>query len=236
MIEIRRSNERGYADHGWLKSFHTFSFADYYDSRHMQFGPLRVINEDVIDGGAGFPTHGHREMEIITYPISGAVAHADSTGATGVIYPFEVQKMSAGRGIKHSEFNHLKDQKTHLLQIWIVPSEPGVDPYYEQKSFKEKILSKQATLIVSPTAESDSLKILQDVFLWAKQSDAGEVWQRTLAPSRAYWLQVVKGEVQVNNETVLSAGDAMGLSKESHLGIKSLSESEILFFDMTDQH
>lgn len=240
MYKIRKSNERGYFDHGWLKSYHTFSFAEYHDSNHIRFGPLRVINEDYIEGGAGFPTHPHRDMEIITYPISGALEHKDSTGASGVILPYEVQKMSAGSGILHSEFNHKTDQTTHLLQIWIFPNKKNLTPSYEQKNFESKISSYRPTLIVSSNAQNDSLLIHQDVNLWAKKSKSNEVWNIELNDQRKYWLQLISGELQVqmsNNSassTNLKSGDAIALDNETTLNINSLSESEILFFDMID--
>lgn len=231
MIQIRKSQDRGFADHGWLKSYHTFSFADYYDSAFMGFGPLLVINEDFIAPGAGFPTHGHKDMEIFTYPISGAVAHKDSTGAEGVIYPYEIQKMSAGSGIKHSEYNHLKNEPTHLLQIWIQPHTKGLKPQYEQKSFKEPIHSYEPTLILSPEGINNSFKIYQDAFVWVKKSQTDHLWNLDLNTERKYWLQVVSGNVKINN-TILSAGDAAALTNESAFHFYSATDSEVLFFDM----
>lgn len=238
MFHIRKSTDRGHADHGWLKSYHTFSFADYYDPAHMGFGPLRVINEDYISGGEGFPTHSHRDMEIITYPISGAIEHKDSTGSSGVIRPYEVQKMTAGKGIQHSEFNHLSDRETHLLQIWVMPRTNGLSPSYEQKNFQEKIDSGQNVLLVSPQGENESMKINQDVFLWAKKSRTQEKWEKALQPQRKYWLQIVKGQVQASFDTSsgqkanLGPGDALAISDEKHFVMTSLTDSEILFFDM----
>jgi redox-sensitive bicupin YhaK (pirin superfamily) len=200
----------------------------------MQFGCLRVINEDFIEGGGGFPAHGHRDMEIITYLISGAIEHKDSTGTSGVITPFEVQKMTAGRGIKHSEFNHFKDQSAHLLQIWIVPSQTELEPSYEQKNFKDQILSQKLTLLASQTGEQNSLKVFQDLSLWAKQSVNLEIFKQALLPRKCYWLQVVKGQLLFPSQQVLVAGDALSLTDESLLTFTSMGESEVLLFEMND--
>lgn len=238
MFHLRKSNNRGYADRDWLKSYHTFSFADYYDPNFMGFGPLRVINEDFIRGGEGFPTHSHRDMEIITYPIRGAIEHKDSTGSSGVIRPYEVQKMTAGQGISHSEFNHLPDSETHLLQIWIMPHTLGLRPSYEQKNFEEKISSGKEVLLVSAKGEQDSLKINQDVSLWAKKNLANEKWEKSLSAQRKYWFQLVKGQVEITvgkdsgKKEVLDAGDALALSDEKFIALTSQNESEFLFFDM----
>lgn len=238
MYQIRKSKERGYADHGWLKSYHTFSFANYHDPQFMGFGPLRVINEDFIDGGEGFPTHGHRDMEIITYLVKGALEHKDSTGSSGVINPYEVQKMSAGKGIRHSEFNHLKTSPTHLLQIWIEPNVTGIEPYYQQIDFKEQILTHAPVLLASSEDKPNTLKIHQDASLWVKLSKPNEVWEKPLNPNRKYWLQVVKGEININiselnkNPLKLDPGDAIALTENNMLQISSVGQSEILFFDL----
>lgn len=235
MLQIRKSSERGHFHHGWLKSFHSFSFGDYMDPAHMGFSSHRVINEDYIQAGKGFPTHGHRDMEIITYPISGAIEHKDSTGSSGVIYPYEVQKMTAGRGILHSEYNHLTNQETHLLQIWIVPHTNGLAPSYEQKNFKTEIQSGNATLLVSPNAEKGSLKIHQDAYLWAKQFNINEKLDWTLNSKRKYWLQVVKGNINVDlsdQSEKLQSGDAAKLEQESLLQLTALDSAEILLFDL----
>ncbi|MEK6774671.1 MAG: pirin family protein [Bdellovibrionota bacterium] len=231
MFQIRKSKERGYADRGWLKSYHTFSFSDYYDEKFMGFGPLRVINEDFIEGGQGFPTHGHQDMEIITYLMSGALAHKDSTGSEGIIYPYEVQKMTAGNGIRHSEFNYLKDKETHLLQIWIMPDKNGLTPSYEQKNFQDKINTGKDILLASLEGQEDSLKIHQDILIWAKKNKTNEKWQKELNPKRKYWLQVVKGELDLAS-TPLLAGDGLAIIEEEQLVLNSKDESEILFFDM----
>ncbi len=238
MYQIRKSKERGYADHGWLKSYHTFSFANYHDPQFMGFGPLRVINEDFIDGGEGFPTHGHRDMEIITYLVTGALEHKDSTGSSGVINPYEVQKMSAGKGIRHSEFNHLKASPTHLLQIWIEPNVTGIEPYYQQIDFKEQILTHAPVLLASAEDKPNTLKIHQDASLWAKLSKPNEVWEKPLNPNRKYWLQIVKGEVNISiselnkNPFKLDQGDAIALTENNMLQMSSIGQSEILFFDL----
>lgn len=231
MLTPRKSQDRGYFDHGWLKSYHSFSFADYHDPEHMHFGPLRVINEDFIKGGEGFPTHGHRDMEIITYPISGAIEHKDSTGSSGVIYPYEVQKMTAGKGILHSEFNHLKDKDTHLLQIWVLPRQKGLGPSYEQKDFRNQIESGKPILLVSPTGAHDSLHIHQDLHLWAKQSRNGEAWEPSIKSDRLYWIQIVRGKLRAGN-ILLEAGDGLSIQDEKKLEIESIENSELLFFDM----
>lgn len=240
MFQVRKSKERGYADHGWLKSYHTFSFANYHDPQFMGFGPLKVINEDYIEGGAGFPTHGHRDMEIITYLVAGALEHKDSTGSSGVINPYEVQKMSAGKGIRHSEFNHLKTEQTHLLQIWIEPNVTGIEPYYQQIDFKEQILSYQPVLLAGPEDSQKTLKIHQDASIWAKLNKPNELWEKQLNQNRKYWLQVVKGEININlSETAksktqiqLSQGDAVTITNSNMLQLSSINQSEVLFFDL----
>ncbi len=238
MYQIRKSKERGYADHGWLKSYHTFSFANYHDPQFMGFGSLRVINEDFIDGGEGFPTHGHRDMEIITYLVQGALEHKDSTGSSGVINPYEVQKMSAGKGIRHSEFNHLKTEQTHLLQIWIEPNATGIEPYYQQIDFKEQIFTYNPVLLASSEDKANTLKIHQDASIWAKLSKPNEIWDKQLNPNRKYWLQVVKGEVSISlselnkNTLKLDQGDAIAFSDNNMLQMSSFGQSEILFFDL----
>lgn len=234
MFQLRPSKDRGYFDHGWLKTFHTFSFADYYDPNYMGFGSLRVINEDFIQGGYGFPTHGHQNMEIITYPIDGAVAHKDSTGSSGVIYPFEVQRMTAGRGIRHSEYNHYPDKILHLLQIWLIPNQQNLPPSYEQKSFKKEISSPSCTLIASPTGESGSCTINQDTFIWVYKLSRNQPWSRDLNPQRKYWVQVVRGSANcLSIDQELFQGDGLAISAETNLKLISDSDdSEFLVFDM----
>ncbi len=230
MIQIRKSKERGYFDHGWLKSFHTFSFSEYYDPEWMGFNHLRVINEDWIEGGEGFPTHPHRDMEIITYPIEGALAHRDSTGGNGVIKPGEIQTMTAGAGIRHSEFNGLKDQTTHLYQIWIMPNEKGLKPAYDQKDFLKEIESGEPVLLVSPDAANGSLPIHQDARLWVRRVKIGVEWKLPIAKGRAGWIQIVKGEFQLGQHS-LKAGDAAGIENENQLVLKSNSDAEVLVFE-----
>lgn len=231
MIALRKSKDRGHFDHGWLKTYHTFSFADYYDPKFMSFGPLRVINEDTIEGGAGFPTHGHRDMEIITYVISGAVEHRDSTGSHGVIKPGELQKMTAGSGIRHSEFNHLKDQDTHLLQIWIVPDKAGYPPSYDQKDFSAKLSSGEVILLVSPNGAHGSLQIYQDMKLYGKRFLQQDSWKLKNEDKRIYWVQVVAGQGTVNDLAVES-GDGVALAEVDALEIQGDKGFEVLLFDM----
>jgi len=194
MISIRRAEDRGHFDHGWLKTFHTFSFADYYDPKFMGFGTLRVINEDTIAGGEGFPTHGHRDMEILTYVVEGAIAHRDSTGKEGVIRPGELQRMSAGRGVRHSEYNALEEGETHLLQIWIEPNETGIEPRYETRDFSAPLEKGEPVLLASPNGKSGSLEIAQDAWVWARRFTTGTEWHLPLSKGRLGWLQVIKGQ------------------------------------------
>lgn len=230
MFTIRRSKERGHANHGWLDSYHTFSFADYYDPKHMAFGPLRVINEDVIDGGAGFPTHAHRDMEIITYIIDGALEHKDSMGTSAVIRPGEVQHMSAGTGVRHSEFNPSKDQKTHLFQIWIMPLKEGIAPAYGQKKFEfEK--AKDMTLVVSHKGVDGSLPINQDADIYVAKWKKDQFSDFKLRPGGKAWIQMVKGSLQVNGQKLLSS-DAMAITEEESLKLKADEASEFLVFDL----
>ncbi len=230
MHTVRKAKDRGHANHGWLDSYHTFSFADYYDPRHMSFGALRVINEDVIDGGSGFPTHGHRDMEIITYIVEGALEHKDSMGTSAVIRPGEVQTMSAGTGVRHSEFNHLKDQKTHLFQIWIMPAKEGIAPAYGQKKFEfEK--AKGMTLVVSQKGLDGSLPINQDANIYVAKWKNGESSEFKIKQGRKAWIQMVKGTIQVNGKT-LSEGDALGVTDEELLKMQANESSELLFFDL----
>lgn len=234
MIALRKSKDRGHFDHGWLKTYHTFSFADYYDPKFMSFGPLRVINEDTIEGGSGFPTHGHRDMEIITYVISGAVEHRDSTGSHGIIKPGELQKMTAGSGIRHSEFNHLKDQNTHLLQIWITPDKAGYPPSYDQKDFSANLSSGNTTLLASPTGADGSLSIYQDMKLYGKRFLQQDSWKLKSEGQRIFWLQVVKGKGLVNDIAV-TAGDGVAIAEVDALDIHGDKGFEVLLFDMADK-
>jgi redox-sensitive bicupin YhaK (pirin superfamily) len=232
--EIRRAKSRGGFDHGWLKTFHTFSFGDYYDPKNMGVGYLRVINEDWVLGGEGFPTHGHKDMEIVTYIIEGALEHRDSTGGHGVIRPGEIQKMSAGRGIRHSEFNALKDQTTHLYQIWILPDRPGIEPGYEQTDFNASLNSGKPTLLVSPTGRDGSIVIRQKTELAAKRWVASEEWKTEVKSGDFLWVQVVKNEVQLNGVT-LHAGDgwaAIAGANDLELTLNAEPTAEALVFRM----
>src|SRR5262247_823658 len=202
MQEIRRSNERGYADHGWLKSYHTFSFADYFDPEHVEFGPLRVINEDRVQPGAGFGTHGHRDMEIISYVLEGALAHKDSMGNGSTIVPGDVQRMSAGRAVMHSELNHAEDAATHFLQIWIEPNVRGIAPGYEQKHFDAASKRGRLKLVASPDGAQGSLTIHQDARVYVALVDGEERVTHSLAKGRRAYVHVARGRLTVNGETL----------------------------------
>ena len=238
MITLRKSSERGHADHGWLVSKHSFSFADYHDPAHMGFGNLRVINEDRIAPGSGFGTHGHRDMEIVSYVLEGELAHRDSmgngqTGASesGVIRPGDVQRMSAGRGVMHSEFNHAKDATTHFLQIWIEPNELGLPASYEQRHFDDASKRGTLRLIASPDGRDGSVTIHADAAISAALVDGSETIERTLDPRRKTYVHVVRGSVDVNGRQ-LAAGDALGLVDERSLAISRGKDAEILVFDL----
>lgn len=234
MLIKRLSNERGYADHGWLKSFHSFSFADYYDPNFMGFGPLRVINEDWIAPGMGFGTHGHKNMEIITYVLEGELAHKDSMGNGKAILPHEVQRMSAGKGVLHSEFNHAKDATTHLLQIWVQPDVIGVSPSYEQTFFAPEEKRGKLRLVASPNGEDGSVTIHSSAKLFAALVDGTEKVQHTLASNRIAYLHVAKGSIDVNGNR-LSAGDAAMMAEEPSIQITNGEQAEILLFDLPIQ-
>lgn len=231
MITIRRSDERGQADHGWLNSYHSFSFANYYDPEHMGFRSLRVINEDRIAAGTGFPTHPHRDMEIITYVVSGAVAHRDSLGNTETIGASGIQKFSAGTGIAHSEFNPSSTEPLHLLQIWILPNQQGLRPGYEQKTFPPETKQGQWRKLASRDASDGSVKINQDAELYATILRSGEQQRYTLQPGRYAWVQVVKGEISLNGNALYS-GDGAAISEETDLTLEATSDAEILLFDL----
>ena len=238
MINVRKASDRGYADHGWLKSFHSFSFADYHDPRHMGFGNLRVINEDRIAPGTGFGTHGHRDMEIVSYVLSGELAHKDSMGngerdaaVSGVIRPGDVQRMSAGRGVMHSEFNHAPDDTTHFLQIWIEPAVRGIDPGYEQKHFDAASKRGMLRLIASPDGRDGSVTIHADASIYSGLFDAAEQLRRALDPARKTYVHVVRGGVTVNDRA-LHAGDALRLDGVNELVIEHGVDAEVLVFDL----
>jgi redox-sensitive bicupin YhaK (pirin superfamily) len=222
---------RGYADHGWLKSFHSFSFADYHDPEFMGFGPLRVINEDWIASGKGFGTHGHKDMEIITYVLEGELAHKDNMGNGRAIYPHEVQRMSAGRGVMHSEYNHAKDQTTHLLQIWIQPDLLGVEPSYEQTMFAPEEKRGKLRLVASPDGKDQSVTIHSNTRLFAGLIDGAEVVEHALEKNRIAYVYVARGQVIVNDEA-LEAGDALMIAEEDLINIGQGVDAEILLFDL----
>lgn len=232
MQTIRKSADRGQTRTYWLDSLHSFSFGEYHDRAHMGFGPLRVINEDFVRAEAGFPMHGHANMEIITYVLSGALEHKDSLGNGSAIRPLEVQMMSAGKGILHSEFNPSKDEDVHLLQIWIMPSERGTRPSYQQTAFDAQEFRNRLRLIVSPDGAEGSLKILQDAKLYAARMENAAVLSAALSEKRKYWLQVARGSVEVAGKT-LAQGDALALENEGgKADIKATADAEILFFDL----
>jgi hypothetical protein len=231
MIEIRRSADRGFADHGWLQSYHSFSFADYFDPRYVQFGPLRVINEDRVVPGSGFGTHGHRDMEIISYVLEGELAHKDSTGSSSTIRPGDVQRMSAGRGVLHSEFNGSHSQPVHFLQIWILPDVTGIAPEYEEKRFGPEEKRGRLRLIASPTGEQGSVTIHQDARVHAGLFDEAEHGVLDVAPGRRVYLHVARGTITANGQA-LAAGDALKLSGEPRLLLAHGSDAEVLVFDL----
>ena len=230
-ILIRRSDERGHFDHGWLDTYHTFSFADYFDASQMGFRALRVINEDRVEAGEGFPTHGHRDMEIITYVLEGSLEHRDSLGNGSVIKPGEVQRMTAGTGVRHSEKNPSRTEPVHLLQIWILPERPGLTPGYEQKNFSKKDLTDRLCLVAS-NENGKAVKVHQDVRLYASSISAGSEVEASLKKGRHAWLQVARGQVKLNGAQRLKAGDGAAISDETSLSIRADAPSEILLFDL----
>lgn len=231
MLTLRRSDERGYADHGWLQSFHSFSFAEYFDPAHMGYGPLRVINDDVIAPGRGFGMHGHRDMEIVTYVLEGELAHKDSLGNGASILPGDVQRMSAGKGIMHSEFNQALYKPTHLLQIWIEPTEKGLRPGYEQKNFSAEDKRGRLRLVASPDGRDGSVTIHADATLSVGLFDGAESAELALDPARKGYVHVARGQVVVNGQA-LNAGDALKLDGERTLAIEQGQQAEVLFFDL----
>jgi redox-sensitive bicupin YhaK (pirin superfamily) len=231
MIEIRRGQERGHANHGWLDSFHSFSFANYYDPAHMGFGPLRVINEDRVAPGQGFGTHSHRDMEIISYVLEGGLAHKDSIGNGSTIRPGDVQRMSAGTGVAHSEFNASREQPVHFLQIWIEPNVRGVKPSYEEKRFDEASKRGRLRLIASPDGREGSVTIHQDAFVYAALLEGAEAAEHTPGAGRRTYVHVVRGEVAVNGEA-LTHGDALKISGERSIRLDRGRGAEVLLFDL----
>ncbi len=230
MLRLRKAQDRGHANHGWLDTWHTFSFADYHDPEHMGFSVLRVINEDRVSPGQGFPTHPHRDMEIITYVLEGALEHKDSLGNGSVIHPGEVQRISAGTGIRHSEFNPSKDKPVHLLQIWILPNRQGVKPGYEQLRIDPAELHGKLRLVASPDGRRDSVTIHQDACVYAARLN-GDDMTHTLAAGRRAWLQVTRGTIGANG-TMLHAGDGAGIENEPVLRLTADNSAEVLLFDL----
>ncbi|GAB3751337.1 pirin family protein [Lysobacter olei] len=231
MITLRPANERGYANHGWLDSWHSFSFAGYHDPRHVHWGPLRVINEDRVQAGQGFGTHPHQDMEIISYVLDGALAHRDSIGNGATIVPGEVQRMSAGTGVTHSEYNHDQEGTTHFLQIWIIPAVRGIKPSYEQKAYPEAEKRGRLRLVASPDGSEGSVTIHQDARMYAGLFDGGETASLTLAPARLAYVHLARGKAVVNGHA-LAAGDALLFAEETRVEVEQGTGAELLVFDL----
>ena len=231
MIHVRPAETRGHIQLGWLDSRHSFSFGDYYDPAHMGFGPLRVINEDRVAPGAGFPTHGHRDMEILSYVMEGALEHRDSIGTGSVIRPGEVQRMTAGKGIRHSEYNPSRDDPVRFLQIWVEPERNGLAPSYEQKAFPEEERRNRLRLVAARDGRKGALTVHQDVALYSSLLDAGETLVHPLKAGRGAWLQLVRGQVAVNGEK-LAAGDGAALAETPNVSITGAEDAELLLFDL----
>jgi len=231
MIRVRKAADRGHFDHGWLNTYHTFSFADYYDAANMGFRALRVINEDRVQPGQGFGTHGHRDMEIITYVLEGALEHKDSLGTGSVLRAGELQHMTAGTGVRHSEFNPSNSEPVHLYQIWLLPKRNGLEPSYEQQAFAEDERQGKLRLVASPDGTDRSLTIQQDARLYLSTLDAGQAVAHALENGRHAWLQVLRGKIVLNGQP-LSAGDGAAISDEVNLEIKGHDNSEVLLFDL----
>lgn len=231
MLTLRDKDARGPTNAGWLKSKHSFSFGHYYDPEHMGFGPLRVINEDRVTPGAGFQTHAHDNMEIISYVLSGGLAHQDSMGNVSTIRPGDIQLMSAGTGVQHSEFNASKTEEVHFLQIWIMPQERNIAPSYQQKHFSEDELKNRFRVVISPDGAEDSLRINQDARMLAGRFDDGASAELAIEPERRYWVQIAKGAVEINGK-MTEAGDGVAIEDEGSIMIRAAAESEILLFDL----
>ena len=231
MITLRKSEERGATQIGWLDSKHSFSFGDYYDPAHESFGALRVINEDWIAGGGGFAPHGHRDMEIVTYLIDGALQHKDSIGGGGVIRPGEIQRMSAGRGIVHSEFNAARDRTAHLLQIWIMPAKTGLEPSYEQKAIDPAAIHNRFGRIAAPDPGPNEVRLVQDAQIWSAKLDKDAQATHLIGKGRRAWLQLVSGEVSVG-DVLLKPGDAAAIIDEESVAVRAIKPSEMLLFDL----
>ncbi len=231
MLTLRRANERGHADHGWLRTWHTFSFADFHDTDHMGFSALRVINEDFVESGQGFGTHPHRDMEILTWVLEGALEHKDSMGNGSAIRPGEMQYMSAGTGVTHSEFNHSKSELVHLLQIWILPNEAAARPRYAQKNFAPALEAGGLCLLVSPDGRDGSIAIRQDARVQAARTPTPREFKLDLGIQRSGWLQVARGGLRVNGE-ILAQGDGVAIGNERKLSIATEKDAEFLLFDL----
>jgi redox-sensitive bicupin YhaK (pirin superfamily) len=231
MLRIRRSEERGHADHGWLRTYHTFSFADYYDEEHVHYGTLRVLNQDFVAAGAGFPTHAHRDMEIVTVVLEGALEHRDSMGNGSRMVPGDVQLMSAGTGVTHSEFNGSKDAPLHLLQMWVLPRTRGQAPRYEQKRFAEEERRGRLRLVVAPDGRDGALTIGQEALLYVSTLGRGERVQHALLPGRGAWLHVATGRVRVDGEE-LRAGDGAALEGIKPFPLEGLDDAELVLWDL----
>lgn len=231
MLSIRKGSERGHFDHGWLDTYHTFSFGDYYDPHQMGFRTLRVMNEDRVAAGMGFPMHGHRDMEIVTYVLSGALQHEDSLGHGEILHPGEFQHMSAGSGIRHSEFNPSESETVHLYQIWLLPREQGLTPSYGQKAFDPAGRQNQWQLVASPDGSQGSLPIQQDARILLANLDAGKGLSRDIPAGRHAWLQVLRGRVQLD-DTTLSAGDGVAISNEANFDVTAPEAAELMYFDL----
>jgi len=231
MLTIRHAEERGHAQHGWLDSHHTFSFADYYDPAHMGFGALRVINEDRVIPGRGFGTHPHRDMEIVSYVLEGALAHKDSMGTGSTIKPGDVQRMSAGTGVLHSEYNASQSAPVHFLQIWLLPERRGIQPSYEQKNFSDAEKRGKLRLIATPDGREGSVTIHTDAVVYAGLFDKGEQAEVSLEEGRRSWVQVARGQVTVNGQQ-LSAGDGAAIAQEAKIAIEGVDKAEVLVFDL----
>ena len=231
MLTVRRASDRGHADHGWLNSYHTFSFADYFDPAHMGFRSLRVINDDTVDGGQGFGTHGHRDMEIVSYVLDGRLEHKDSMGTGSVLKPGDVQRMSAGTGVRHSEFNGSQTEPVHFLQIWIVPNKQGVAPSYEEKHFDEASRRGQLRLIASPDGAEGSVRLHADARIRAALLRAGDSLDYVVPPGRHTWVHVARGDLNIQGQR-LTAGDAVSTSDETTLKFEAAQDTEVLLFDL----
>src|SRR4028118_36335 len=231
MITIRKAEDRGHANHGWLNSYHTFSFANYYDPKHMGFRALRVINEDRVSPGAGFGTHGHSDMEIITYVLEGSLENKDSIGTGSVIQPGEVQRMSAGKGIRHSEFNHSKTESVHFLQIWLLPDTKDLPPSYEQRNFSPAKNPGKLHLVAARNGREGAVTVHQDVDLYAAVLEPGDRISHTLQPQRHGWIQVARGAITLNG-LPLDKGDGAAISQETDVVIEATTDAEILLFDL----